>query len=664
MSSDAGDWAPLLKRVGFFSSFGEAELAGIAKRMTFLSLPKNAILFHQGDVGDALYIVISGRIRLTQTRDGQERTLGYLSRGECMGEMSLLTGEPRAHTATVDATADFLLLYRKDFENLLKQMPSMAVHLSNVLSHYLLETTRPRAAGGLPSKIYPVMSHLSLPNRVVLTVNLALSMLEQTRRRVLLLDVLDQDPGIFALSLGLHPVRVQENSLRQEDLQNPDILRRLTVRHPSGLELLSLPWSLMEGKLFNSLYPFLNILRENYDVTLLALPPKLTPVAQAIVEESNNLLFLEKNVLSESDSALLSELAAVKDFKNLTRVQLSDNPYVPGAHGPTHRLLWPATLGRERLDGGKVFLQDYPLVQKGVDRLSRALGGIRIGFAMGSGAAYGYTMIGMLRSMERAGIYPDVVAGTSIGALIGSFYAAGKNPDELEEIAKSITKQKLWTLADVTFPWQGLVLGRQVLGFLKEILGDITFEELRLPFACVATDIVTGEEVVLWDGKVAEAVRASLSLPFFFQPFFHKGRYLVDGGLVNPVPTRVAASMGANVLISVNLTAKPSMKKMPGIRSRRHSSSYWKGPNIFEVLLKTIYTMQFEVAQARSEIAHVVLAPDTSKFTWSEFHRAPDLIKIGEELMEENLPKIKSLLPLYADYCRMPLRLPPAVNQY
>jgi NTE family protein len=168
---------------------------------------------------------------------------------------------------------------------------------------------------------------------------------------------------------------------------------------------------------------------------------------------------------------------------------------------------------------------------------------------------------------------------------------------------------------------------------------------------------MSGAEVVLKDGKVADAVRGSLSLPFFFQPFFLNGRYLVDGGLTNPVPTSVATAMGANILISVNLTAKPSDKHMAGFRNRRrYSSSYMKGPNILEVMMKTIYTMQFEIAHARAELSHVVLAPDMSHFAWSDFHRAPDIIKIGEAMMEETMPKIKTLLPLYSDHCRVPLK--------
>lgn len=656
MSPLSSDWAPFLKKIVFFSTFSEEELAGIAKKMSLLALAKNVVLFRQGDAGDAMYIVRSGRLRVIQTQNGQEKPTSYISRGESVGEMSLLTGEPRADTVVVDATSELLVLQKKDFDALLNAMPSMALHLSAILSHRLLEsTTKNRTAPTQAAKIYPVMSGAPLAYRAIFSVNLAISLTEQTRRRVLLLDLSEEDSGLMAMSLGQRPVRLSEKSLRGEDLQSPEILQKLMVRHPSGLELLSLPLAFLEGKLFNAIYPFLSLLRQQYGVTLILLPPKLTPASRILLEESDTLLYVERDVLTPQDTELLMALNYMQAQDTLWRVKLTEGSGRITRGPVRYHIPWSAAPGREKLDTGQIFLGERaPDAQRMVDRLARALSGLRIGLAMGSGAAYGYTMIGMLKVLERNGIYPDVVSGTSIGALIGAFYAAGKSPAELEEIAAGITKQKIWAMADFTLPRQGLILGGGVLRFLKTILKETTFEDLVLPFACVATDIVTGEEVVLRDGKVADAVRGSLSLPFFFQPYFYKGRYLVDGGLVNPVPTSVVASMGANVIISVNLTAKPSGKKVPWFRYKRRYHN-WRGPNIFEVMIKTIYTMQFEIAQSRAEIAHVVLAPDMSRYTWSEFHKSSELIKIGEEVMEESLPKVKSLLPLYTDFCRVPL---------
>jgi NTE family protein len=663
----SADWIPFIKKVFFFAAFSEEELGKILSQMSLLSLPKGAVLFRQGDAGDAMFLIQSGRLTLTRNEGGQEKVAAYLGRGESLGEMSLLTGEPRANTATADSTVELLVLYRQDFEPLLHSMPSMALHLSRILSRRLVESILPKDSASYPTKIHPVMSPLPLEDRVLFCVNLGISLVEQTRRRVLLLDILDHDSGVFAKALGLHPVQVGEASLRQGDLQSPDIIHRLTVYHPSGLELLSLPLSLMDGKLMSSAYPFFSLLRSHYDITLVVTPPKVTPFTRVLWEESDRLFYVERDVPAPGESEALEGVLSHLSREEIFRVQLQSGETRPHTPVVDYHIPWPADLARDFERTRTPFLPaSAGATHRRLDRLARQMGGLRIGLAMGSGAALGYSLIGILQVLERNGIYPDVISGTSMGALIGSFYASGKNPAELEEIALGITRRKLLTMADPTLPWQGILIGRGVLRFLKSILGDVSFEELGTPFACVATDIMTGEEIVLRQGKVAEAVRGSISLPFFFQPYFHQGRFLADGGLVNPVPTSVIASMGADILLSVNLTTKPGVKRSrPGRRNpRRYSSSYWKGPNIIEVVSKTIYTMQYEIAQARAELSDAVLAPDLSNFTWAEFDRAADIIKIGAEYMEESLPKIKSLLPFFADYCRVPLRARAPIRIY
>src|SRR6185437_14721241 len=137
-------------------------------------------------------------------------------------------------------------------------------------------------------------------------------------------------------------------------------------------------------------------------------------------------------------------------------------------------------------------------------------------------------------------------------------------------------------------------------------------------------------------------------------PFLYKGHYLVDGGLVNPVPASIIANMGADILISVNLTAKPAMRR--ALRSARRSFPLApRSPGMMEVFSKMIYTMQYEIAQARTEIAHVVLAPDLHDYLWTDFHRSEEILKLGEAAAEEAVVKIKSLLPFFSDYCKVPL---------
>jgi len=677
MSEQPSDWVSYLKKAHLFSTLTDEELLAIAKRMVILSLPKGAILFKRGDPGDAFYVIHSGRLQvIDESKPNPAKILAYLGRSESLGEMALLTGEPRTITARADTTSELLVLYKKDFERLLQKKPTIGVHLSRILSSRLASAGHP-AAPRNEGEIHVIMGTLGLEDEALLVLNLALSLVEQTRRKIALVEISDE-PGKLSTFLGLNMIHTTEAMLSREDLHNPAVLHKLGASHPSGLEVISLPTQLFRGELGESLPILLSTLREAFDHALIRLPvpgsflstERSQPESVTIIEIQGEYSSFVQPLLEDADRILLAVdpgtktpdqlpaliVSAVSEPQKIKRVWIStDAQQAPADFRPDFKIPWRADFSSEFERTRSVYLlQKSPLSQRMVDRLARFVGRLRVGIAMGSGAAYGYSLIGILKVLEREGIYPDVIAGTSMGALVGSFYASGKSPKELEEIALTITKAKLWSLADFTLPRSGVLVGRELIAFLKSVIGDVTFDQLPTPFACVATDIRNGQEVILKEGPVAEAVRASLSLPFFFQPYYQEGRYLVDGGLVNPVPTSVIVNLGADILLSVNLTTKPSEKRIPRIVGwRRQLPADLRGPGLIEILIKTIYTMQHEIAQWRSEVAHVVLEPEVSEFTWTEFHRSVEISKSGEACAEEALPKIKALLPFYAASCKV-----------
>jgi predicted acylesterase/phospholipase RssA len=202
----------------------------------------------------------------------------------------------------------------------------------------------------------------------------------------------------------------------------------------------------------------------------------------------------------------------------------------------------------------------------------------KIGYALGGGAARGLSHIGVLKVLEERNIFPDIIAGSSIGALIGALYASGAKVGDIEQFALRLDLKRLVFLADLTIPTSGLIGGKRVNSLLKSILGDLTFSQLKCDFACVATDINTGEQVVLREGSLLEAVRASISIPGIFTPVRIKGRYLVDGGLVNEVPVSVCREMGATYVIGVNVIPEPSKmasssKKSQAKQTTKHTEN-------------------------------------------------------------------------------------------
>ena len=309
--------------------------------------------------------------------------------------------------------------------------------------------------------------------------------------------------------------------------------------------------------------------------------------------------------------------------------------------------------------------------------IDRARGGRpKIGLALGSGSARGLAHLGVIRAIEEAGIEVDFIAGTSMGALIGAIYAAGKL-DQLESAFQGFDWKKAASFFDVVLPKSGLLDGAKVSELVRAHIHADTIEMLAKPFAAVATDIVSGEEIIIRSGDVIEAVRASISVPGIFTPVRSNGRILVDGGLTNPVPVSAVRAMGADIVIAVDLNheiiagknLKPllpaakansstdsasallprwvrdyrlSMKDIrkkllagdnPAFAQFRKWISAEPLPSIFEVLLASINIMETRLTQTRISLDRpdVVIQPPLGHIRFMEFGRTEEIVAIGYE---------------------------------
>jgi NTE family protein len=676
-------WEPFLKRVALFSGLSSDDLRRIGSRLQALSLPRGSTLFNQGDESDALYIVTSGQIRVVQNARGVETVTAFLSRGDMLGEAGILANEPRTATARLATTCEVLKLPRKDFEELLRQTPSILLHLSRMLTMRLVETSRPAPRFGHKSaELIAVNLALPRPDRLLVTLHLALELMEQTRRRVLLVD-LNPEPGGVARALGLKPVLVTEEKIRELNLREPVRLRTLCQQHPSGLELLNVTPATLGGRLYGNIYLFLNYLRDMYDLVVVALHTELGDVERAALAESDQVVLAGADANRPQFRQLEAELRGLVEPKKIVPLwfgepDLEDTTFTlaPGAQ----ILPWLDDIADQFDRTGSPYepLRSHPKSQQAISRLARRLGGVKVGLALGTGAALGFSLIGVLKVFKKEHIPIDIIAGTSIGSVMAGFTALGMEPEEIEEIALRIDKGWVYEnlFWDMTLPRSGLFAGQTLLRFLRSYFGSREFNDLEIPFACVATDIETGEEVVLREGRVAESIRASCGLPLIFSPMRLNGRYLVDGGLVNPVPTSVLAGLGADTLIAVNLTA-PASERQAQINGRARRAgqtllsvpvdletlkdltlpNILKAPNLVEVFFQMIYTMEYEIAQARVGLAHVLIQPNLKGFSWTEMHRAKELIRAGELIGEQYVAQVKSLIPYFADYCTVPIRL-------
>jgi len=294
----------------------------------------------------------------------------------------------------------------------------------------------------------------------------------------------------------------------------------------------------------------------------------------------------------------------------------------------------------------------------------------KVGLALGSGSARGWAHIGVIRALSEAGIQVDYIAGTSIGSVVGAVHATG-GIESLEEVALQIEWKRIASFFDVVLPKSGLLDGKKVSAFIHSYVKGLNIEELAIPYCAVATDLVTGNGVVLKEGDVIEAVRASISVPGIFTPVIKNNMILVDGALVNPVPVNVVREMGADYVIAVDLNhnlvgrkksksltpdsnLKP-LEKKPGLLSGRKSNLLesltkrldavdfatlaqirkWASreplPNIFEVLITSINIMETQITttRLRADPPDLLIRPDLGHIRSLEFNRAQEAIAEG-----------------------------------
>jgi NTE family protein len=299
---------------------------------------------------------------------------------------------------------------------------------------------------------------------------------------------------------------------------------------------------------------------------------------------------------------------------------------------------------------------------------------VKIGLVLGSGSARGWAHIGVIRALEEEGITPDIVCGTSIGALVGAAYASG-NLDPFEEWVRDLDWWSIVRVMDPAIAGGGFIGGDALMKAFTAYLSIQNMEDLPRVFAAVATNLRTGQEVWLREGPIVDAIRASIALPGLFTPMKKDGEWLVDGGLVNPVPVSLCRSLGAEAIIAVNLNGDLVGRHLASYKtvsneSRNESDNIWNsflarlkstgtdsnfgsliarkeppGPGLFDVIASAINIMQDSITRSRmaGDPPDVLLTPRLAQIGLMEFDRAEEAINEGRRVVEAALPTIRAL---------------------
>lgn len=275
----------------------------------------------------------------------------------------------------------------------------------------------------------------------------------------------------------------------------------------------------------------------------------------------------------------------------------------------------------------------------------------KLGLALGGGGARGCAHIGIIKALISAGIKIDYVAGTSIGSVVGAVYASG-DIDRFEKYLLEVKWTDVVKYFDLGVPHRGLFKGNKLVKLLKELISRKKFYQLDLPLVVVATNLETGEEVHIDRGNIIDAIRASIAIPGIFTPFKKGKQYLVDGGVVNPMPVNVVRGMGAEVVIGVDLSHEYIREKMK-YRKRKELSQNpildWltpERPNIIDVIENSVFMMQLQITDKNIALnpPDILIRPALGSARIFDFHKAGEMIDKGYELMKKESQKLNRLL--------------------
>ena len=629
----------LLAGVPLFGAFTREELASLAPRFVAVSHAKGDVLFTEGDEGGDFLVVARGELEVWGGGANQ-RLVNRLGPGEHLGEIALLLGGRRTATVRVSRPVELLTMGAAEFHELMERNPKVLTFIVQNLSRQLVARTRDEIAERRTLTI-GVSGAPGLKGRTLISNAIAALLARQVGHAVLVID---------ATGRGEVAATQLDQLLERGDDALSEVVRD---RGAESARLTLAAARAKRGLSPAALTALIDRARAHFPLVVLDLgshehaPPRLLgEVCDVVVE-----------LIAQADDARADGYG--ESTRVLRVVNLHNRRSRPFAVNRCEPFLLRDDPALRRLGPLQraAHIRDQPRSPAAptLHRLARTIRGASVGIALAGGAAFGISHVGVLQVLEEGGVPLDLVTGTSMGSIMGGLYATGISASELAAVTVRLaTRRKTLSAFDLTMARPGLLAGNRLIAILNELGLTGDFEDLALPFQAMATDIETGEGVPLGSGKLAAACRASASIPGVFAPVRRDGRILVDGAVVDQVPTALLHDMGADVRIAV--TVIPTLRR--GVRTvfTRVSNtvnainplSYLADargmPTTFDVLMNALQMLQYQLGSYEALSADAQVEVDTSDFTWIDFHRAPALIDRGVQTAEQALPQIQRLL--------------------
>lgn len=671
----------IVNYASIFANLRRSEKRLILKKSEVIHYKKGRAIYRQGDPPDAFYCVITGRVKVFRFQDNKEENLEFLTCGMYFGIISLLT--TKTHSVSAEAVNDSLILRikKEDFDFTLKKIPALAIDLSKTLSQQIRSRDFSRSVP--KSNIISIYSAIKGMGRTMYAVNLAISLRRETKKKVIFLEISQSGKEIINILNISHikgPLDLEYSMFKREEVN-----KFIFKDSGSDTDFLTIKYSPSFNNSTVQISHFLTLLTNDYQYVIVDLPLERSEVIFDALTQSDAIHIITDYDIEnlKSTRELMADL-----FKNVEypqeKIKVILNEKKDSKKIPYNEILplldhdvfanipvfWEAS---EKIneDSAKVVLgQPDSEYARAVRRIARQIGDVLVGLALGGGAAFGLAHIGVIKVLERENIPVDVVAGTSMGALVGALWAAGNSGLEIENIMMVYNdrKDKVCTLlGDLCFPKSSLVGGKQIEMFLKKNLGEKTFQDIRFPLMVVSCNLDKREKVVVESGKLIDAVKSSIAIPGIFKPMISENNLIVDGGIIEPVPIETLVKAGIKKIIAVNVLPSPediqegyknykySLEKSAADIQKRNFiiRLFYKlrrilirifNPNILDIMVNSLQALEYIVAKEDFRQADVVINPIIPGTKWYEFFKTDSLIKKGEFAAEKALAQIRELV--------------------
>jgi NTE family protein len=575
-----------LATVPIFRELEPDQLREIAPLFRVERFPAGTVILYQGKHSDGVYFLRSGRLAVRVQRPEGRETVAYLQPGAVFGELSFITGRTCSADVEVVVDAEVAWLPKEEVSKLPKQRDAILRGMMTVLAERLHDTTT-RGTRAAESPVVLLNNGKGWEAPRSFAAELGASLSRQTGRETLVVHIGAGDTMLEPRALADKAFQCDLAAGGSPDAFRTELAARLTA------------WK----------QRFTNVVLNPVGADLAAIHGQMAAFAD-----------FQGDLAGPGDSAPAQP--GLKRFV-VASVLGAGLPILAG----NCQLIWDAAESESAFREGKPVSARF---RRTVDSIARFIADLQVGIALGGGAAWGWAHIGVLSVLEDAGLPIDVVAGCSMGTVIGALRCAGRTLDELREIAtywrnrtRRFIEWRVWRMH--------LLQEKMVRKVFTQYFGDRAVNQTEIPFWANAVDIGNGKEFTIQTGSIVDSVRASIALPGLLPPFETGSHLLVDAGIMDPVPVGLVRRMGARFALAVNamapLEAHPVNRRYPF--------------NMFDVMFRCTRIMGHEIGQARAEsAANFLMIPPVRDISMLQFDRSQEIIDCGRKVAEEHLPAI------------------------